>query len=310
MKKIIKLIFIAILTMSLVGCNSKTVDEQPLTIISATGAPSLAFYNYVDSTAFQTNSVPKNILAMMAGEDGADIIVVDAVSGISAIKNGANYKLAAILTFGNFYIGATGNDEDGILNVGDKLVLFGQNQTPDLVFHHLFGNEFDEQISYVNAVSDAAAVLKTGLDLEGEEQDYVFVAQPVLATVLKANDKVSVYADIQELYQSKNGSSLIQAAVFVKNSVTEKQSEKFLTDLQSDIEALIEEPELLVAAYEKVGEEEAKVKFGVAASVAVAALQDNSLGLGFKKAIDIKADIDTFLGIMNKPLTDEEIYRN
>lgn len=310
MKKIIKLIFITILTLSLVGCNSKTADEQPLTIVSATGAPSLAFYNYVDSAAFQTNSVPKNILAMMAGEDGADIIVVDAVSGISAIKNGANYKLAAILTFGNFYIGATGNDEDGILNVGDKLVLFGQNQTPDLVFHHLFGNEFDEQISYVSAVSDAAAVLKTGLDLESEEQDYVFVAQPVLATVLKANDKVSVYADIQELYQNKNGSSLIQAAVFVKNSVTEEQSEKFLTDLQSDIEALIEEPELLVAAYEKIGEEEAKVKFGVAASVAVAALQDNSLGLGFKKAIDIKGDIDTFLGIMNKPLTDEEIYRN
>lgn len=310
MKKLGKLLLVMMMAISLGACKNKTSNEEPLTIVSATGAPAAAFYNYADSASFQTNSVPKNILAMMAAEEGVDIVVIDAVSGIAAINNGANYKLAAVLTFGNFYLAATGNDDDGILNAGDKIVLFGQGQTPDLVFHHLYGTAFDADISYVAAVSDAAAVLKTGKDLEGVEQDYVLVAQPVLSTILKTNEKTSVYADIQELYRNKNGSGLIQAALFVNNRVSDEYLADFLNKLQADVDALIGKPELFMEACEKLGEEEAKVKFGVAPQMITAALkQGNSIGLGFKKAIDIKDEIDTFMEVMNKPATDEKIYR-
>ena len=35
----------------------------------------------------------------------------------------------------------------------------------------------------------------------------------------------------------------------------------------------------------------------------------NQLGLGFKKASEIKDTIDAFLTVMNKDITNEEVYR-
>ena len=90
--------------MLLASCN----NSENLTILVPTGAPSLAFYNHIDNVNLTSNNSPINIASSMT-DNGNDIVVIDTIKGIDAINNGAPYKLAANLTFGNFYLASTGN---------------------------------------------------------------------------------------------------------------------------------------------------------------------------------------------------------
>ena len=106
LKKIIPLLLITILA----GCSKKNADE--LTIISPTGAPAVAFYNYATNENYTTNGTPANILSGMT-QNGNDIVVIDTLSGLNAIKDAdAPYQILATITFGNFYLVGTGNDDD------------------------------------------------------------------------------------------------------------------------------------------------------------------------------------------------------
>ena len=307
-----KLILLTIPALMLAACNQKNNSvEGPLKIICPTGAPAFAFYNYSQNSNFETNAVPSNIVAMLSEASDKDVVVIDTVSGVKAINNGAPYKLAATITFGNFFIAGTGNDNDGMINEGDKIVLFGQNQTPDLLFHYLYGNYYDEGIEYVTNVQDAAKCLISGKNaVTGNDIDYVFVAQPVLYNAMQKNDKVFVFANVQQAYRERSGGkSLIQASVFIKNSVNEKQGNNFLESLSKDIRAVLDKPSLLTETLGKYSQEEITALYGVAPSVAEAVIEDqNGLGLDFCYAAPNKENIDGFLSLFSVPQTNEEIY--
>lgn len=314
MKKILTILLI-IFTLSLCACKNKKENDD-LKIICPTGAPSIAFYNYINNNNFETNSVPKNIVSFMTDNSDYDIVVIDTVSGIKAINNGAKYKLASTITFGNFFIASTGNDTDNEMNEDDKIVLFGKNQTPDLLFHYIYGNKFNECIEYVNAVSDAQACLASGKNMEtGSDIDYVFIAQPALFACLNNKDaktygKSKVYQNIQELYDEKsNGLSLIQASVFVKDGINKKIVDNFLEKISKDISKLISTPEILDMAFESTSEEKVMLKFGVKAAPIKACIKNNNtLGIGYKSSYAIKDSIDEFIKIFNMGETSEEIY--
>ena len=171
-----KLTILAIPLLLLSAC-SKPKDIQ---VICPTGAPAFAFYSHGLDANFETNTDPKNIGSMMNKSSDKQFVVIDTVSGIKAIKNGAPYKLAASLTFGNFFIASTGKDDNDTMDAGDKIVLFNQNTTPDLLFHYLYGNTYDSGIEYVTNVQDAAKCLIAGKNqVTGSEIKYVFIAQPV-----------------------------------------------------------------------------------------------------------------------------------
>lgn len=297
--------------------TSSTGNELPektdVKLVCPTGAPAVAFYNHAEDKNFETNGTPSNIVAFMNNNSNYDAVVIDTISGLKAISNGAPYKMAATLTFGNFFIASTGHDADGVMNPGDKIVLFGQNQTPDKIFHYIYGNDFDSSIEYVTAVSDAAPCLASGKNVAtGSDVDYVFVAQPVLfATLNNANaatyGKAKVYANIQELYKEKSGNkSIIQASLFVKNTDSYSYA-SYLSALESDINSAIADPKKVVEGMSKISDDEAKAKYGIASNVAKAVLsQNNGLGLGYKKAKDIKEDINSFISIFGmENVTDE-----
>lgn len=316
-----KALLLLIPAMLLAGCGSKNtstntssskeVDTKDLKIVCPTGAPAFAFYNHSANENFETNSTPSNIVAMLSESSNKDVVVIDTVSGIKAINNGAPYKLAASITFGNFFIASTGNDENKTMEAGDTIVLFGQNQTPDLIFHYLYGNTYDASIEYVTNVQDAAKCLISGKNaVTSSTVDYVFVAQPVLFNALSKNANASKYVDVQTAYKEKSGGkSLIQASVFVRNSTEGAKKDKFLEDLSGDIKAAVENPEVITTALAGLEAEEAQALYGVAPAVAVNVLKDNNgLGLGYKKGKDIKADIDSFVSLFSLENTNEEIY--
>lgn len=309
-----KLVILAIPLLALSACG-KHVDASNQNIVCPTGAPAFAFYKQCQNPNFETNSVPKNIVAMMTETSNKDFVVIDTVSGVQAIGKGAPYKLAASLTFGNFFIASTGNDEDGKMDAGDKIAIFGKGATPDLLFHYIYGTTYDSGIEYdgLSNVQDAAKCLITGKnEATGSSIDYVFIAQPVLLNALAKNSKAAVYANIQEKYQEKSGGKrLIQASLFIKNSADKSIAKQFMKDLESDVKAALKNPDVITEEINKVlTTEESSALYGVNPELAVKAIKaDNGLGLGYEKSYSIKADIDAFLkDIQGINETSEEIY--
>ena len=304
MKK--KLLSAILLIIGLSSCANK----NELNILVPTGAPSFAFYNYVDSPCLETNSSPKNIIPFLNSNSEKDIVVIDTVSGIQAINKTKSFKIAATITFGNFYLASTGNDDNNKLDVGDNIVLFGKDQNPDLIFHYLYGNQFDSNIEYVSAASDSAKCLITGKNsITGSAIDYVFLAQPALYNALNKNQKASLYEDIQKLYKEKTGVEMIQASLFVNNNTNKTKISQFLSSLEKDINDALVNPTLIETKLNNISIEEQNSIFGsTGETVKKITENNNQLGLGYKSAYENKKGIDTFLKLFNIEETNEEIY--
>ena len=316
MKKIITILLMILL----VGCATAKKDIKDLSIVVPSGAPSLAFYNETRNDNFNTSDAA-SILPELKSDSGSDIIVIDTVNGIKALNAGANYKLAATITFGNFYIASTGLDSDGVMNDGDYIVLFSQNATPDLLFHSIYENGLDSNIHYVSAVSDAATCLIKGINISDENRqadeepyvDYVMIAEPALSMALGKNDNASVYANIQDLYEELSRSSdeypIMQASLFVSNRLDNEQVDEYLAKLENSINDLLKNPELFKGTLGNIPNEEVKEIFGVPnMNITTKVLTENSINLGFKKAYDYKEAIDRYIAIYGMENTSEEIY--
>lgn len=288
----------------LAGCAAPY--EHNLTIITPTGAPSLAFYNYVKDANFETNNDASNIIPMMV-KGQKDIVVLPTNVGVNAIVNKkVDYKIAATITFGNLFVASTGNDDNDQLDKDDYIVLFQQGSVPDLVFHGVFGKEYDDSIHYVSNAKAASQCLMTGKNIESENEpvDYVLIAEPAFTTVKGKNEKVKEYANIQTLYKEKFDSEIFQASVFVKSGV---DATSFLSSLEGDIKAALNNGDVLA---EKLAQaDNAEAVFGVNPQVAANVTKNgNGMGLGFKLAKDNKEGIDKFLKVFNIDATSEEIY--
>ena len=318
-----KLLVLLMLLITLCGCagekkeevpEEKVIDTTALTIVTPTGAPVLAFYDQIGNENY-SRVAAEAISALWTGDASPDILVVDLTSGIKAIANGADYRLGAILTFGNFYLASTGNDDNDTMDADDKIVLFGnENMLPSKIWHYLFENEYDTNLIYEGNAQTAAAALASGKASDGTDVDYVFLAQPALFASLKKNENAKLYMDIQEEYKKKSGLDMIQAALFINNRVDQETADVFLQKLEASIKAVIENPELANEGLSVYTDEEAVAQYGFNPAVVVNvmkqknALGNNAMGLGFKRAIDIKDDIDTFLGVFGVEKTSEEIY--
>lgn len=330
MKKIFPLL---VLTLAISGCatnNSSSNSNgesssgghgadvyytpEDFSIVTPTGAPALAFYNYASYKNFETNSVPTNIVAMMSkGEK--DVVVLPTNTGVQAIVNSkAEYKIAATITFGNFYIVSMNNDDNQTMDANDTILLFQKNNVPDKIFHYVYGDSLNNALHYVSAVSDAASAIIGGKftdpDLGTElVPNYVMIAEPALSNVVsKKGDAISVYANVQEEYKKKsNNAELFQASVFVKSSLEYEKVHLFLKGLESDIKDAIADPSKMSAGMSKI--EDAATVYGVAPAMAESVLRkNNGMGLGFKLAKENKDAINTFLGIFGINNVDEKIY--
>ena len=323
MKKYISLIAVAL---ALTACNNggKTIsseskapefDRASLSIVTPTGAPALAFYKYAKNGNFETNSNPSEgiIPQMVTGKK--DVVVLPTNAGMQAILNKkADYQIAATITFGNFYLVSMNNDENKTLDANDTILLFQRGNVPDKVFHYVYGNDYDANVHYVSAVSDAAAAVNAGFfaDANGNNvvPNYVMLAQPVLQTVLTKNtDKgYAVYADMQAKYKEKsNNQALFQASVFVKKTVNKDTAKAFLESLKGDIDEAIKTPDVINDSLKDI--ENSQTVYGIAPAMATAVTKNNNgMGLGFEYAKDNKAAVETFLKLFSIEGVNEEVY--
>ena len=314
MKKIILLCLMPIL---LAGCGK---DPSPATGSGAykkwsyyvpVQAPAVAMAQFATFDKFETTNVPTLIApAMAAGK--YDIVVAPTNVGINAMKSAsAPYKLLGTITFGNFYIASTGNDDNEVMGVDDYIVSFQPAGIPNKVLHYCYGTGLDSAIHYVSNNLTAQTCLETGKNSgDGNaDVDYVLISEPSLTLAMSNNPNVKIYEDLQNKYYNKSGGSLItQASVFVKNTLMSKDvKEEFLPLLKSSIEGFVATPKNLKKAMQKV--DNAQSIFGVTPEVAEEATKNrNRMGLGIKESKTILEDTNKFLEIIGAPqVTNEDL---
>ena len=83
----------------------------------------------------------------------------------------------------------------------------------------------------------------------------------------------------------------------------------YLENLNKDINEAIENPTLVKESMDQISSEEVNSIFQINSNAAKAVLEDNNgLGLGYKKALDNKQSIDSFISLFSLGETNEEIY--
>lgn len=312
-----------LLTMSIMasfligGCNANTdhnSNPDNLSILCPTGAPSIAFYNFADDNNFNTNDNAATGIKPVVVNGSVDVAILPTNLCVQLINSAhINYKLAATITFGNFYIVATGNDENNVMDEGDYIVSFQQGGVPDKVFHYIYGSTFDSSLRYVNSSNDVANVLANDTDVSvtdalGEKVDYVLISEPDYTIAKTYNSKISIYKNIQSEYKIKsNGLDMFQASILINKNVEKVKADRFLNNINKDISDGLANPSLIEQGMNK--DDNAEMHFRVKPSIAKQLTQDdNKLGLGFKLAKDNKTSIDTFLSLFGIGATNEEIY--
>ena len=301
-------------TIVLASCSSENAATRNLDIkiLAPTGAPSIGLYGF--ASEIETTSSPADALMPFFTQDVYDVLVAPTQGGLTKIiKQQANYKIAATITFGNFYLLSTGKDDDGILNAHDTVVIFQENDIPGKVFNYLYGDQ-ELTVYAVPAANNTGQIINSGVykisETETVDIDYVYTAEPIV-TNLGKTDKI--YANIRDVYSEKTGGKkIMQASVFVNNNSSKDKIDNFLSFLKSDVNKALSNPEFLRIGIESLGsEKEQEQVFGVKGSVAEAATRNNNgLGLGYLSAFEYQDDIQYFMNVLNPNFGDisEEVY--
>ncbi|MCR4699040.1 MAG: hypothetical protein K5762_06720 [Bacilli bacterium] len=117
--------------------STTALESLPYSVLCPKGAPAATFASFAADENLNLTS-PDNVRGGFATKT-SDFIVFDAVNGVKLSKaNADSYKLVRMVTFGNLYIVATGNDEDGVLTDEDYIVSYGEGLVPDLAFKAVF----------------------------------------------------------------------------------------------------------------------------------------------------------------------------
>lgn len=122
---------------STIPSETTEMSDLSFSLLTPQGAPSAAFTRYASSDNFVTGQ-PSDVQAAFAAGN-KDFIVFDSVNGLKlAKKNGGNYLLVRMVTFGNLYLVSTGHDTNNKLDKDDKIVGYGEGLVPDLVFKAVY----------------------------------------------------------------------------------------------------------------------------------------------------------------------------
>ena len=307
---------------SLAGCNSTKYSN--LQIACPSGAPALSLYDIHSQSNIEINADANNVAAYLSSDSDKDIVIAPTNLIVGKVmKDNAPFKLAAVITAGNFFIASTGNDDNDTFDNDDYIVLFQQNGLPDRLFKYVYGTEYSN-LKYVTAASDAAKCLISGKNEADNNAtvEYVLVPQPALTPALakaKENrptlaEKIKITKNIQADYYAKTGDSKItQASIFVKNTEDEKKIKEiteFLEDTESKINSLLEDSNKL-DSLSSLEDTDLTLKFGAPnLTILKKVVSDNSLNLTYKNGKDEKGAIDKFLknlGFTNAD-TSENLY--
>ena len=217
MKKIIFLILISLL----VGCSAQPVEWENISILSPKGAPALSLVPLIqenkDSIEFVDGA---DILSAELIKGDKDMIIAPVNLGAALSKKDSNpYRLYGIVTWCNLYLVSN----DTVLSENEPIALFGEQAVPGLVFNAIKDKlELNFVSTAFNAVTDVQGQLLSKSFNIGLLAEPLVTATIAKAKTLESPINLSVYKDLQVLWQEKTGfENYPQAAIYIKADISE-----------------------------------------------------------------------------------------
>ncbi len=177
------------------------------------------------------------------GSRSHDVIFAPLTLGAKMYETKPDYELLATVIWGNFYFVTNRQDILSFEDLeGKSVVLFGRNQTADIIINYLFSElNLNVSINYVDSLSSATA------EFSIDPQKIVLVAEPNYS-MLKLTHSNLKSLSIQQAYFEITGIERIpQAGVFVKRALSQSLKIKIAQDLKASINTLYENPEQSLA---------------------------------------------------------------
>lgn len=185
-RKIISLALSLVLSVSLVACSSSNEPQEPIKILSPTGAPALSLLSLYENENVEIETVEGTdvLTAELSKKDSEyDIIVAPTNLGAKLYSQAEAFNLEAVLTWGNLYlVGPEGSDLTSA-----SIAAFGEKAVPQLVFQYVMDTA-NMNVTYYASVQEAQQALLTG------QSEVALLAQPVAAaTIAKLKNKEKSY---------------------------------------------------------------------------------------------------------------------
>ena len=263
-------------------------DEYSVKVSAPNGAPALAVATLAVEDPDSYTFVAADTIAAEFANKTADFIIAPINAGAKLYKAGkSDYKLAAVVTWGNLYIASQKADfalED--IN-GAAITLFGENTiNASVVLYALAENGLEPaSVEYLAGAANTQSLLLT------DENAIVVTAEPALTAAKMKNDALSSYA-VNDLLKAANGfEGYTQAGLFVSAAALENHPEA-VSEYLSKAEESVGKAETDVAAVA-----EAAVALEILPNAKVAAAAIPNCAIRYMSAADAKEQVEATANI-------------
>ncbi len=284
MRKMLSFVTLLLLVFVLLGCKT---DVTVYSVIAPSGSPALSqMYVQEDSEHYLVDIVsgPDPLLAAF-GSKSHDFIFAPTNLGAKLYTASPDYLLIAAVSFGNYYLVTESDDVFDLQSLsGKEIVVFGQNQTSDIIIRYILTeNEISATYTYVADVTTAVSTFVA------DHSKIVMVAEPSLSVLLAANPDLDVI-DLQTEYESLTGNaSYPQAGVFAKVTLPQEAINQFLVDLEASITKVNTE----VEDSANLG---VSLEYGFSYNVLVTAIPNSHLD--YMSAVDVRTSLEAYFTII------------
>ena len=207
-------------------------EDMTWKVVAPNGAPALSVaVMAAENPDRYTFITPDTIGAAFASSE-ADFIIAPVNAGAKLFKAGkSDYKLGAVVTWGNLYFASQRPDFSPEDISGSKLVLFGADTINASVALYALSEKGIEPQS-TDALSGAA---ETKAVLESDPEAIVLTAEPMLTAAKSNLEQISAYSVNDLLKEAAGMDGYAQAGLFIRSETITANPEKvksFLEDLK------------------------------------------------------------------------------
>ena len=215
------------------GC----VKTEKIKILVPQGSPELALTYLKNDDDYHIDVVlgADPLLAAFSSQSH-DVIIAPTHLGVKLYASSSDYMMLGILVFGNYYFASQSKDLVDIHDInGKEVVVFGQNQTSDIIVKHLFdAYDVNAHITYVDSIASANAMLILDPSI------IILTAEPSLSTLVQSYPNLN-YLSLDVYYQMIEGETYPQASVFVKSTLSDGQKKQIEIDFMDSTTKLNED---------------------------------------------------------------------
>jgi NitT/TauT family transport system substrate-binding protein len=279
MKKLLSIIFLAFI---LFGCQK----DDPISLIVPFGSPELAQLYLENSNDYQVDIVygPDPLIAAF-GSSSHDVIFAPTNLGAKMYQSKDTYQLLATIVWGNYYLISSKSEDFDVSSLdGEEIVIFGRNQTSDIILKYLCAElDVNPMFTYVDSVSSAAQLFLSN------QNQIVLVAEPIYSNIMDQKPQTKTL-DIQELYHLVTGEdSYPQSGIFVRKDLDQKKMIKLQNDIQDSIEKALNFPKEAADLAVQLG-------MGLPNSILESAILNSNLR--YVDALDSKEAIEIYFSLI------------